>query len=236
MADILDSARPETIRVPEDAARTTEASKNPRKRPRQERSQALVDSILTAASRVLSTVGIERSTTTRIAERAGVSIGSLYQYFRDRDELLGTLVERRLEENLRRFEGELEADAEPAALIEHMVRAGLATYLEDRPFYATILSYAPLATRRPLVVFARRRAQRVLARKLREHARELAPMDHDVAAFVLLNAFMGVALMAVQDEPVGREHRDSLERELVRMFTTYLLPPASQPRHVIREE
>jgi len=224
MADILDTARAETIRVPEDAAPESVASKNPRRRPRQERSQALVDSILTAASRVLGTVGIERSTTTRIAERAGVSIGSLYQYFRDRDELLGSLVERRLEDNLRRFEGELAGGAEPAAFIEHMVRAGLATYLDDRPFYATILSHAPLATRRPLVVLARRRARSVLARKLREHAHELAPMDHDVAAFVLLNAFMGVALMAVEGEPIDRAKRDSLERELVRLFSRYLLP------------
>jgi AcrR family transcriptional regulator len=227
MADILGSAGADTIRVREDPARAPGASKKPRKTPRQERSQALVDSILTAASRVLSTVGIERSTTTRIAERAGVSIGSLYQYFRDRDELLGTLVERRLEDNLRRFELELGKDAPPAAFIEQMVRAGLATYLDERPFYATILSHAPLVSRRPLVVLARRRAQRVLAKKLRERAHELAPMDLDVAAFVLLNAFMGVALMAVQDAPSDREKRESLERELVAMFSRYLIRDAT---------
>jgi AcrR family transcriptional regulator len=226
MADIIGSEAAETIRVPEDPVSSLGSSKKPRKKPRQERSQALVDSILTAASRVLSTVGIERSTTTRIAERAGVSIGSLYQYFRDRDELLGTLVERRLDENLRRFERELMADGQPAAFIGGMVRAGLATYLDERPFYATLLSHAPLASRRPLVIFARKRAERVLARKLKEHADELAPMDCDVAAFVLLNAFMGVALMAVEGEPFDAEKRASLQRELTRMFTRYLLRDA----------
>jgi AcrR family transcriptional regulator len=224
MVEIIGSGSADTTRVPEEPASSPGVSRKPRKKPRQERSQALVDSILTAASRVLSTVGIERSTTTRIAERAGVSIGSLYQYFRDRDELLGTLVERRLEENLRRFERELAHDAQPAAFIEEIVRAGLATYLDHRPLYATLLSHAPLASRRPLVLYTRKRAQRVLARKLMEHAHELAPMDCEVAAFVLLNGFMGVALMAIEGEPIGSEKRESLRRELTRMFTRYLLP------------
>jgi AcrR family transcriptional regulator len=223
MVEILSSARPATIRVSADGGRTRTTTQNPRKTPRQERSQALVDSILTAASRVLGTVGLERSTTTRIAERAGVSIGSLYQYFRDRDELLGMLVERRLEENLRRFERELEHDAPLSAVIDSIVRAGLATYLNERPFYASLLSHAPLRSRLPFVIIARKRARNVLARKLREHESQLAPIDIDVAAFVLLNAFMGVALMAVHDEPGSRE---ALHAELVRLFSRYLVPDA----------
>jgi AcrR family transcriptional regulator len=79
--------------------------------PRQERSQALVDAVLTAASRVLRAVGLEGVTTTRVAERAGVSIRSFYQYFRDRDEFRGSLIERQLEDNLTRFEAELGRDA-----------------------------------------------------------------------------------------------------------------------------
>jgi AcrR family transcriptional regulator len=226
MAEIVGTEETEAIRVSPAAEAPPEARKNPRKTPRQERSQALVDSILTAASRVLGTMGIERSTTTRIAERAGVSIGSLYQYFSDRDDLLGQLVERRFEVNLERFERELEREADPAAFIEQVVGAGLATYLDDRPLYATLLSYAPLASYQSLIVYTRKRAQRVLARKLREHAHELAPVDLDLAAFVVLNAFMGVVLMAVQDDSMDAQKRTALHHELVRMFSRYLLVDA----------
>lgn len=52
-----------------------------RKQPRQARSSDLVAAILEAATQVLAEVGAERFTTARVAERAGVSIGSLYQYF-----------------------------------------------------------------------------------------------------------------------------------------------------------
>ncbi len=191
-----------------------------RRTPRQERSQALVDAVILAATHVLSKLGVERSTTTRIAERAGVSVGSVYQYFRDRDDLIGAVVERRFEENLARFERELAQDAQPLAFIEGVVRAGLATYLDERSFYVALLSYAPLRSRQSAVIFARKRAARVLARKLRERSGELAPVDPDVAGFVLINAFMGVALMAVHEEPGPRE---ALELELVRMFSRYLL-------------
>jgi AcrR family transcriptional regulator len=188
--------------------------------PSQERSQALVDAVLVAASHVLAKLGVERSTTTRIAERAGVSVGSVYQYFRDRDDLIGTLVERRFEENLARFEREMARDESPLAFIDGIVRAGLATYLDERSFYLSLLSYAPLRSRLPAVIFARKRAARVLARKLRERSEELAPVDPDVAGFVLINAFMGVALMAVHEDP---PHREALHTELVRMFSRYLL-------------
>lgn len=62
-----------------------------RKQPRQARSSDLVAAILEAATQVLAEVGAERFTTARVAERAGVSIGSLYQYFPNKG-LLGWLL------------------------------------------------------------------------------------------------------------------------------------------------
>ena len=75
------------------------------------------------------------------------------------------------------------------------------------------------------MVRTRQRARSVLAKKLREHADHLAPVDPDVAAFVLLNAFMRVALMALHDEPGTRA---ALQRELVRLFSRYLLPEGAR--------
>ena len=58
-----------------------QAPETPRKRPTQERARATVDAIVLAAAHILKTVGHHQATTNRIAERAGVSIGSLYLYF-----------------------------------------------------------------------------------------------------------------------------------------------------------
>ena len=64
------------------------ASTAPRKLPRQERAQFTVDAILIATRKVLAEEGRERATTNRIAEVAGVSIGSLYQYFPNKEVLI----------------------------------------------------------------------------------------------------------------------------------------------------
>lgn len=65
----------------------------PRKRPNQARSQATVEAILESAAHILSSEGYEALTTNAIAARAGVSIGSLYQYFPTKEAIIAELVE-----------------------------------------------------------------------------------------------------------------------------------------------
>ena len=66
----------------------------PRKTPVQARSAASVSAILEATIQVLLSVGKERLTTTRVAARAGVSVGTLYQYFPNKSALLQAVVKR----------------------------------------------------------------------------------------------------------------------------------------------
>jgi AcrR family transcriptional regulator len=91
-----------------------------RRRPSQRRSQVTVTAILDAAARVFEERGFDAGTTNRVAERAGVSIGSLYEYFPNKDALVVALVERELE----RDRGKLLAILDPAA-----TRRGLAAQL-----------------------------------------------------------------------------------------------------------
>jgi AcrR family transcriptional regulator len=70
----------------------------PRKTPVQARSAASVEAILEATVQVLLSVGKERLTTTRVASRAGVSVGTLYQYFPNKSALLKAALKRHLDE------------------------------------------------------------------------------------------------------------------------------------------
>src|SRR6185436_5530527 len=70
----------------------------PRKRPSQARSHATVDAIVDAAARVLVAGGYGSFTTNRVAARAGVSVGSLYQYFPNKEALLAELKARHIAE------------------------------------------------------------------------------------------------------------------------------------------
>ena len=68
----------------------------PRKRPVQKRSRATVEAVLVAAARILEEQGLPGFNTNAVAERAGVSIGSLYQYFPSKDAILVALMEHSL--------------------------------------------------------------------------------------------------------------------------------------------
>ena len=77
-------------------ARLSAAVLEPRKAPRQARSAATVEAIHIAAIQVLLADGVTRLTTTRVAERAGVSVGTMYQYFPHKEALLFALVRQKL--------------------------------------------------------------------------------------------------------------------------------------------
>lgn len=68
------------------------AAFEPRKTPVQQRSTVTVEAISEATIQVLAAVGLDRLTTTRVAERAGVSVGTLYQYFPNKQALLNAVL------------------------------------------------------------------------------------------------------------------------------------------------
>ncbi|UOA25675.1 TetR/AcrR family transcriptional regulator [Pseudosulfitobacter sp. DSM 107133] len=70
----------------------TQAQINPRKTPKQARAKASVEAILQGAAHILQTGGLDHLTTNRVAEVAGVSIGTLYQYFPSKDAILTQLI------------------------------------------------------------------------------------------------------------------------------------------------
>lgn len=110
-----------------------------RKRPVQRRSAATVEAILEAAARILESDGLAGYTTNAIAGRAGVSVGSLYQYFPNRDALTAALIER---ESAPLFAAN-EAAAEAAtceAVLRGLISAAVAHQMQ-RPELARLLDF-----------------------------------------------------------------------------------------------
>lgn len=107
-------------------APATPRALTPRKRPRQARSTATVDAIFEATIQVLLSAGPHRLTTTRVAERAGVSVGTMYQYFPHKQALIYALNERYLDV----LAGKIEATcrASHGAPVGRMAEALIDTY------------------------------------------------------------------------------------------------------------
>jgi AcrR family transcriptional regulator len=111
------------------ASRTRELRLAPRKAARQERAHLTVEAILEAAAQVFESHGYARATTNRIAERAGISIGSLYQYFPNKDAILVALAQRHLAEGMavmwpqvQRLSGEESWEEVLPGIVEAMVQ------------------------------------------------------------------------------------------------------------------
>ncbi len=98
----------------------------PRKRPRQARARVTLDAIFEATIQVLVVDGPHRLTTTRVAERAGVSVGTMYQYFPHKQALFYAVNERYLDILAERVE--YACQAQHGAAIEQMIEALVTTY------------------------------------------------------------------------------------------------------------
>jgi AcrR family transcriptional regulator len=114
---------------------TPEASKIQRRKPRQARSRATWEAILEAASQILERDGAAGFNTNAVAERAGVSIGTLYQYFPDKTAILLAAAERDA------------ARSAPAPRLAAVLRAMIAFWDALRPEAVTALP-APARVRR----------------------------------------------------------------------------------------
>jgi AcrR family transcriptional regulator len=102
----------------------------PRKSPVQARSAASVNAILQATIQVLLQVGKERLTTTRVALRAGVSVGTLYQYFPNKSSLLQAALKRHLAEVAEAVE--LVCEEQKGETLREMVTALITTFLQAK--------------------------------------------------------------------------------------------------------
>jgi AcrR family transcriptional regulator len=101
---------------------------SPRKAPRQRRSHQTVDRIVESAARIFDEVGYPSTTTNEIAAEAGVSIGSLYQYFPNKDAILVEIARRHvstslaaLDELLKRFDAQMPLDELIASVITLLI-------------------------------------------------------------------------------------------------------------------
>jgi AcrR family transcriptional regulator len=109
-------------------------SLDPRKTPKQGRARATYDAILEAAAHIIAGHGLAAFNTNAVAERAGVSIGSLYQYFPNKDALMAALIQRQQEAQLATLQAAAEMVGSERTLekvVRSLVRAAMQHHREN---------------------------------------------------------------------------------------------------------
>jgi AcrR family transcriptional regulator len=199
----------------------------PRKTPRQARSKATVDAIVEATTQVLLDGGYEKFTTARAAERAGVSIGSLYQYFPNKAALASAVVDRCCDNFVAAFEAALAGRrrATLADCIRAIVDLSLVSHHLTPQLHAIVVELAPRRGVSQRTRMVSQATTRLIESMLRKHADEIAP-EVDIATAALLIETLLEALahrMALERPTAGPD--EELAREATRLIIRYLQPP-----------
>jgi AcrR family transcriptional regulator len=177
------------------------AAPSPRKQPVQHRSRTTVDAILTATFQVLADGGPAALTTTRVAEVAGVSIGTLYQYFPNKQALVAGLLTEHLKLTIDAIErAAIAAAGEPLAVqVDRVVRALLAIKRERVPISLAMQPALVEIDERPIVRAATHRGAAIVARLLAGGAEPDAETLQ--RAVVLGTALEGIIASTIAEDP-----------------------------------
>lgn len=174
-----------------------------RRTPRQRRSQALVDTILDATAKLLEKKPLAALTTNRIAEVAGVSIGSLYQYFPDKTSLAGALVERKATRDLEELGAAL-AKTAPEGL-EQTLRVVTKTMVElhrrDRALLKALLALVSPTGRFEAVRALAAHGREGFVAILEANDAQVRAGDRRLISFVLGRALEEVVHAALTEAP-----------------------------------
>jgi AcrR family transcriptional regulator len=196
--------------------------KTDRRTPKQERAQRTVEAVLDAVARLIRRDGMEGLTTNRIAATAGVSIGSLYQYFPDKRAILVAVRDRHVDAMARLVERKLiECAAEPLdQVLRTLVEAMVAAHAAEPALYELLLTQLPQEPNGAHEVEAR--LHKALREALVSRREELErSVDLDRVLFVLTHMLESLVHDVVLRRPPSLSQADATE-EAVRAVLGYV--------------
>ncbi len=176
---------------------------SPRKSASQERSRLTVNAILDATARVLVKEGYDRASTNRIAAVAGVSIGSLYQYFPSKEALVAAVSERHSHEVLQLMRNVLvKVVARPIELAaREFVSAAVDGHRLNPKLHRVLAEQIPRIGRLENVDLINQNVHALIRGYLDAHRDEIGVADLDVAAFICVTTVEALTHTAVLHRP-----------------------------------
>lgn len=200
---------------------------NPRKIPRQARARATVEAIIVATAQLLTEQGFDVLTTARAAERAGVSVGSLYQYFPNKQALAAAVVDHYGEKFATSFIQAIEerSDGTLGESVDVMIHAAFVSHPHEPALHRTLIELARRVDRVEKNTQFSNRIARTIERKLARHRDEIAPdLDIADAAALIETVLETVAHRAVERHPVSIAG-DRRAGQCRRLILAYLTSP-----------
>jgi len=171
----------------------------PRKIASQQRSRATVDALVEATARILVKEGFDKASTNRIAEVAGVSVGSLYQYFPSKEALVAAVIERHQQKIMETVHGELaEVLAQPVEkAVRKLVAVAVKSHRVDPKLHRVLAEQIPRVGKLEKLESFNRENYALFRAYLECHRDELRVDDLELASFVCVTSIEALTHNAV---------------------------------------
>jgi AcrR family transcriptional regulator len=203
----------------------TKVQTDPRKSASQKRSRLMVDALLEATARILIREGFGNASTNRIAEVAGVSVGSLYQYFPSKEALVAALVDRHRQEISQAVRGEL-AEAIHLPLpqaVRKLVASAIKAHRIDPALHRALTEQIPRVGRLEKAETFNRENYALFRAYLERHRDEIRVVDLELAAFVCVTSIEALTHTAVLHQKLASDEQTAaLVDEATRLVVGYL--------------
>jgi AcrR family transcriptional regulator len=198
-------------------------STNPRKQPQQDRSRVTVEAILEATTHILTEEGYDKANTNRIAERAGISIGSLYQYFPNKESLMAALIEQHSNEMAELVETKLNNlfDSPLEIVVPELIRAVIAAHAINPRLHQVLSEEMPRLGKSIQMEQAQARIAQILRSYLDRWRDSIEPQNLEMTVFILCRTVDVLSHAAVIEYPDFVKD-DRFEREVSNLLLSYL--------------
>ena len=200
------------------------APTNPRKEASQERSRATVNALVEATARILVKEGFDKASTNRIAAVAGVSVGSLYQYFPSKEALVATVIDRHQQEIMQVVRGELaQAASQPIEQgVRTLVAVAVKAHRVDPKLHRVLAEQIPRVGKLEKVETFSRENYALFKAYLQSRRDEIRVADLELAAFVCVTSIEALTHTAVLHyETVSENAMEALGDEATRLVVGY---------------
>lgn len=197
----------------------------PRKSASQQRSQATVETLLDATARILVREGYDRASTNRIAAKAGVSVGSLYQYFPNKEALVAALVARHNRDMLQLLREALAemASRDIATVMRELVRAMVDAHLVDPVLHRIFSEQVPRMGQLAKIEALQQETFRLIRDYVEERRDEISVSDLDSATSICVTTVESLTHEFVIRKPDALDgDRDRFIGEVTRLVVGYL--------------
>lgn len=197
-----------------------------KKKPKQSRSKQLVEDVLFATKSLMETIDFSKLNTTKISEYTGISVGSFYQYFKNREGVFSTLIDKTLEENRRKIKDVAESipicslDLYLDALTEKL----FSHFLSQKGYLKSLIFYQFQLHKAEKIIDSRWKMAEILTQELEKRYPQMTDEENIKKFFFIICSSFGVIFLFSQVEklPISEVFIKTKIKEIIRsQFNTF---------------